>query len=152
MKDAWCLGWMTCSFGSADTQTYKQWITWVIWTIRLLQILAHFFLGVGTGAQCKWGCSLAAHITACGQCSSVAASLPATLRWSHPGPRGAEHRLKSPLRKWQKAKAKSMKGTPLLTESGVTALPTKGAVESLRNAGYHSLPFTLLKGWEWGKI
>lgn len=81
-------GWHAVSGSSRYSNTSRQLITLVIWTIGTSSNTGSLLPWGKDGAQCKWRCSQAAPATACGQCSSVAGSQPAPSGCSHLQPRG----------------------------------------------------------------
>lgn len=64
----------------------KQLLTPVTWIVGTSSDTGPLLPWGRDGVRCRWGCSLAAPATACGQCSSLAASRPVPLGWSHLGP------------------------------------------------------------------
>lgn len=104
------------------------------------------------GVRCRWGCSLAAPATACGQCSSLAASRPVPLGWSHLGPTRRRTDWKGSIRRQRKKKKKAWREAPLNWKWRNS--PTKeGALEHVSRSHSFVAPFAIhpLKGWQWGE-
>ena len=104
----------------------KQLLTPVTWIVGTSSDTGPLLPWGRDGVRCRWGCSLAAPATAFGQCSSLAASRPVPLGWSHLGPTRRRTDWKGSIRRQRKKKKKKKHGGRLLlTESGGTALPKK---------------------------